>query len=138
MRINSVNSVNQKQQRNQNFGMAVKTTHPDLVRAFFAPLAEKSVEVTQLASTLERVVGEQASNPNIDVVFLHQNYNDICLGIVRQSDGKALSIISPWDKAYAETTPVMTKASMLLDASRRANTFSEIEKATISIATTEK
>lgn len=135
MRINNVNSVNQYQQRNQNFGMAFKTKSSFVARLFFKPIAEDDVAVRAVDEALTALTEAQKGNDVTDIVFSLYNYDVPHLNITRRSNGEVLQVIGP---DYSLTTLTEQKVKMLADANKAANTHRTIENAIGGIETVEK
>lgn len=132
MRINSVNSANQYQQRNPNFGM-VRFQNPEIPYKITATL--KADGITAFSKALEKLKTGQTENILTDILFKIGSSEKPLFDLVRTSDDKLLRCLT---LPLASETPITNPDSIIKvmeEAGELANSFSELEKAAQGIKT---
>lgn len=124
MRINSVNSVNQNQQRSQNFGMAVRFEHPEIP----FKIAEKfdAQGIAKFNTALAKLTQEQSGNKLTDILFRMVSTvgEMITLDVRRMPDATRLRSIYATDEAYKTLAGPDGIIKMMEDAGALANSYS--------------
>lgn len=121
MRINSVNSVNPNQQRNQNFGMAFKKSG-SVTETLLDIFTKEACYVQCLTECLRNVRTNQAGNHFVDLIM--DGYGDKKIVIQAQTKStpkKVLAVLKQDDEAYKDLSQIEAIQQMLKDADSGAD-----------------
>ena len=123
MKINSVNPVNQYQQRSQNFGMAVVLKHPEIPYNITKRL--KAEDISKFSNALAKLTKAQESNKATNIVFAENGAYPL-INITRMPDCTTLRTISCADKAYVSMPDEDSFIKIMEDAGQLADSYSKL------------
>lgn len=130
MRINSVNSVNQNQQKNQNFGMAVKKDSAEVIERIATQFIREGSDIQKFTDCLAKVKQNQKTNSYADIVMQIANTNQIGARVEAKSSKKTLAYFSQTDSEYDNMSGPDSILKILEDADCEADKFKKFFKET--------
>lgn len=121
MRINSVNSVNQNQQRGQNFGMSVKSRYPTIRNIIETKFIREKRDFTSFTELLNKIRQNQQDNPCVDIIMGVVSGDKIIIDVKTKPSStnqrtKIIEVLTQMDKPYENMSETEAIEQMLKDA----------------------